>query len=239
MNIPSPEDWGRDKLGRVIDMTRMNTLTTFVHNREAYDVLASINALFETLNSNLANTKKWFVTLFVPRCHSAFIATTRLALSGQNPEAYILMRGCLEYALYAFYIHRDPDSAQTFLHRHNDEASLRKMKKEFRPKAMLDVLRAANTPTAEVATKLYEWTINYGAHPNPHGMLTAMSFEKKNGGMIAETEYFNNDPVIQGLCLKNAARVGVYSLEIFRLILPERFALLSLDLQLDRYKETL
>ena len=175
MNIPSPEDWGKDKLGSVIDVTRTNTFTTFVHNREAYDVLASINALFDTLNSNLANTKNWFVALFVPRCHSAFIAATRLALSGQNPEAHILMRGCLEYALYAFYIHRNPNSAETFVCRHDDEASLKKMRKEFRPKAMLDVLRAANTHTAEVARKLYEWAIDCGAHPNPHGMLTAMS----------------------------------------------------------------
>jgi hypothetical protein len=66
--------------------------------------------------------------LFV-RAHSTYRAAIRLATSGQMPEAFSLLRGCIEYSLYGSYLHKFPSVIQTWIGRDDSEAGKKKARK--------------------------------------------------------------------------------------------------------------
>ncbi len=241
MKIESPNVWGEDSLSKAIDVANAKTIYTFYNKPEEHKVFVDVDTLFETLTDNLTsedaekNWEDWYYLLLIPRCHSAYRAATRLALSGQNPEAYAFIRLCVEYAFYTFYMYKNPERVKIFCRRDEDDDSAKKMRNEFSHKKMANALTAINPQIGEDAETLYLWLIDDGAHPNPIPITAGLSIEeKKNGTTQILTKYFDIDSVIHEICLVNAKRAGVCSLEIFRLILPDLFDTLGLDLQLDK-----
>src|SRR5712691_11655393 len=91
-----PADWGQDALSEFIETARQNTLATFANLRPQYNRLREIHLLYHDLVNNLHNTPDWFSAFFVMRAHASYLGSVRLALSGQVPETYIVLRGCLE-----------------------------------------------------------------------------------------------------------------------------------------------
>lgn len=75
-----------------------------------YAKLAEIDGVFRKLIDNLLNTHDWFAAFFLLRAHSAFLAGSHLAMSGQAAEAYASLRLCLENGLYGLYLARNPGS---------------------------------------------------------------------------------------------------------------------------------
>lgn len=234
-----PESWGKDALSGFIESARQNTLHTFMNRREWYDRLRMLNDTFLRIVTNLGQTDAWFAVGFIPRAHSSYLGAIRLATSGQTPEAYMCMRGCLENALTGFYINQDIDRAEVFLRRDENKESLRKARSLFRPSLMLDKVTDAHANTGKIARKLYDWTIGYGAHPNAMGHITNMTLTQKENGKVVTSDYFASDEKALEVCLKGTASVAVCSLDIFKLILPERFDILGISVALDILREGL
>ena len=98
----SPRGWGDDKLSTFMDAGLNNIYASFTKLREELRLLSDVNDAFYRVAEHLTHPPDWFVALFLLRAHSSYLGGAQLALAGQLPEAYTLLRGCLENALYAF-----------------------------------------------------------------------------------------------------------------------------------------
>src|SRR3989442_15571833 len=131
MSLPPPEGWERDEVSRFLETCRGNVFATFIKTRPAYDKLVGIDQAYRQIQENLVNTQEWFSAFFLLRAHSAFLGAASLALAGQVPEAYAVLRTCLEYSLYGHYLAQNPGSRETWLRRHDDAAAKQRVRDEF------------------------------------------------------------------------------------------------------------
>ncbi len=234
MDVQLPPGWGRDNLAEFIETARHNTFAAFVQARPIWERLNRIDALFRRAIEAMNNSRAWFAGFFLLRSHASYLGAVRLSVSGQLPEAYMVLRGCLENALYGLFLHVNPDLGPVWLNRHEDETSKQRVRDEFRIGRMLDLLEARDAMTGSVARTLYDRTIDYGAHPNEMALLTVLGRTENAGSVTFDVRYLS-DASTQALplCLKTNAQVGVCSLRVFRLVIPERFTILSLSDDLD------
>jgi hypothetical protein len=229
-----PPDWDRDALSEFIETARHNTFATFVNLLREYSVLKNIHELYKYAIDNLINTPEWFAAFFLLRAHSAYLGGVRLAISGQCAETYMVLRGCIEAAIYGLYLSRNKNSQETWLSRHNNEESLKRVKKEFKIVNLFNFLKTVDPKNYNTATLLYERTIDYGAHPNELA-LTSLLKKTDEGDMIKfNLNYLSGYTPAFHLSLKTTAQVGLCSLYIFKNVYSDRFKILGLSEKLDK-----
>lgn len=229
-----PPGWSHDRLSEFIEISRNNTFATFVRARPTWDRLSAIDSIFRRAIDALTNSHAWFAGFFLLRSHASYLGGVRLSTSGQLAEAYMVLRGCLENALYGLFLHETPELRQVWLNRHEDEGSRRRVREEFRITRMLDLLEAKDATTSGAARSLYDRTIDYGAHPNEMALLTVLRQTENPDHVRFDVNYISDDstPAL-ALCLRTNAQVGVCNLRIFRLVIPERFTILGISDSLD------
>jgi len=240
MALPNPPPgWGNDEITKFFDVARGNTYATFANLQPEFQKLIGIDKAYRKLVDNLNQTKDWFAAFFVLRAHSNFLAGARLAASGQLPETYAALRSCLENGLYAVYIAKHPESRETWLRRHDDEAHKKSMREEFQLRKLLEFLASVDRKEGEVARTLYDRAIDYGAHPNERALMQTLQMNKGAGQIEFKVVYLGGDNVQLRLGLKSAAQVGVSVLGMLKLIYKERFDLISLTNDLDLLRQGL
>lgn len=240
VNLPAPPSgWGADDITAFIDNARLNSFATYANLRPEYAKVAEVDGVFRKLIGSLLNTKDWFAAFFLLRAHSAFLAGSHLAMSGQAAETHASLRLCLENGLYGLYLAKNPSSRETWLRRHDSEQATRRVRDEFMIRSLLDTLRAMDGKEAAVAEQLYERCIDYGAHPNERALTLSLKTETGQDTVDFRIVYQTEDPMMFRACLKTAAQVGVSVLGIFRLVFKERFDLTGLTDELNRAREGL
>lgn len=238
--LEPPPNWGADEISNFLEISHRNGFGSFVRLRAPFAKITAIDAFYRRFIENLNHTREWFAAFFVLRAHSSFLGACRLTVSGQIPESYMVLRGCLENALYGFHIATRPELREIWLRRHDDEASMRAVKQEFRIGTIFERLTLTNAQIADVAKALYDRTIDYGAHPNEQALMQVLRMERAAGDIRFEVRYLT--PGVEaafGACFKTTAQVGVCALDIFRIVFRERFQLLGLDRELDQLKRDL
>lgn len=238
--LTPPLNWGADEVSNFLEVAQRNAFGSFVQLRAPFAKLIAIDTFYRRLIDNLNHSREWFAAFFVLRAHSSFLAASRLAISGQLPEAYMVLRGTLENALYGFYIAMRPELRETWLRRHDDAASMHAVKQEFRIRLIFDRLALANARIGDVAKTLYDRTIDSGAHPNEQALMQVLNMQRGAGQIRFEVRYLTPGvaPAF-GACFKTTAQVGVCVLDIFRIVFHERFEILGLTQELDKLKRDL
>jgi hypothetical protein len=239
MDQTPPSNWGADGLSKFIDLAQHNSFASFVNFRAQYQRLEDINQFYHTVIDYLTNTPELVAGLFLLRSHSAFLGAARLSLSGQIPEAFMVLRACLENGLYGLYISRRPTSAEIWLRRHESDSAKSRVRREFSGPNLWRVLENENRNIYETANGLYERTIDYGAHPNERALMTTLNLQHGPEAVSFEVNYLIDDVPNLLMCLKTDAQVGVCTLDIFRCVFKERFDLLGLTEKLSRLKKGL
>ncbi len=240
VNLPAaPGGWGGDDVTAFIDNARLNSFATYTNLRPEYTKVAEIDVVFRKLVGYLLNTKDWFAAFFLLRAHSAFLAGSHLAMSGQAAETYASLRLCLENGLYGLYLSQHPGSRETWLRRHDSDQAKQRVRSEFTIRNLFDSLRGLETKEAAVAEQLYERCIDYGAHPNERALTVSLKQETGQDTVEFRVVYLTDDSVIFRACLKTAAQVGASVLGIFRLVFKERFELTGLTNELNRARQGL
>ena len=231
-----PPGWGSDPLSEFIDNALVNIFATFVHKRIEYKHILHVDSCFYKAASNLSNPTDFIGAFLLLRSHSAYRAACRLALSGQAAESYVVLRSCLEYAIYALHINKNPRLAAIWLQRHDDDASLRAVRNEFQHAKVIGTLQRTDPKLYEAIALLYERTIDSGAHPNER----AITGSTKIGDCAKSKEYLqiylHGDGLALELALKTTAQCGLGGLLVFECIYPERFALLGMTEELHRLR---
>jgi hypothetical protein len=224
-----PDRWGSDRLSEFIELTWNNVLATFHKLPKTYKTICRVDEHFYVAADNLKNPSDPLVALFLLRAHSAFRAAVRLAMSGQLPEAYMVLRGALEQALYGFFINQKPDLADVWLKRHENDQSTKKVKDAFQIVHMLGLLLKRDAALGSTVRRLYERTIDFGAHPNERAIITNMQRNETDESIVFNSNYTSGDGVWLRGCLKTCVEVGVACLKIFEIVFRERFRLLGIS----------
>ncbi len=227
---PRRLDWGSDRLTEFLDMAEHNLWASYAYLDE-FRRLIAVDQVFAELP--LDNHQNWFGGLFFMRCYSAFRAAARLAASGQLTESFALMRLALENAFYALHIHFHPESGESWIGRNNDPKSKQACKKEFQIAPLLKNYEEYETllkdyekhdiHNAAVARKLYEATINYGAHPNIDGFTSNLEIEDNKDDKIISTLQLNTKEIPLKHAMINVLRTGGCCLLIFENLYRDRF----------------
>src|SRR5262249_54550193 len=130
--------------------------------------------------------------------------------------------------------------AEVWLRRQEDEESRKRVRSRFRTERMMELLTAKTDRLGAIVRELYERCIDFGAHPNELALTTNGSMRRgARGELIFEAIYLAGLSDSLRLARKTAAQVGVGTLEVFRLVLPERFDLLSVSAGLEGAKRGL
>ena len=235
---PAPR-WGDDLLSKFIDDALANIFATFANKPAQYRHIVNIDSCFYKAASNLSNPTDLVAAFLLVRSHSAYRAACRLALSGQATESYVILRSCLECAIYALHINKNPPLAELWLRRHDDDVSLRAMRNEFEHKKVIRTLEKTDPKLYDAVASLYERTIDFGAHPNERAITG--SIEIRHGANSKEylPIYLHGDGLALEHALKMTAQCGLDSLLVFQCIYPERFALLGISENLHLLRQKL
>lgn len=229
MSLPNlPHGWEQNEISRFLDAARANEFATFANLKDEVGRLLDIDIAYRKAIDGLNYSKDWFAGFFMLRAHSNFLAACRLCWSGQIPESYALLRSCIENGLYGLYLAKNPDSCEIWLRRHDDEESRKKVKAEFRIRALMDNASAINSGEALIANSLYERTIDCGAHPNELALMQVLKIDHGKDKVEFKNVYLDEDSTALRLAIKTTAQVGICTLSLFESIYPERFKILEL-----------
>jgi hypothetical protein len=238
---PTPAGWGGGTFTEFLDASRQNVFAGFANTHPVFQRFSEIDRTYRTVIENLKNPPDWFVAMFILRTHSSFLGAAHLALAGQLPEAYMLMRGCLENAIYGFYFHLEPASHERWLRRHDSDDARKIVRREFEIARMIKRLHERDEPLGTVVKVLYERTIDNGAHPNERGLLQMVRIGKPEQPKEhrIEIRYLTANNSASMVCLKSTAQVGVSGLKVFRHFLPERYEFLGVNENIDALQRDL
>ena len=230
MTVPEtpPPNWGADGLTVFLDQARANQFATFVHKPDWYRRLSAIDACFATASRDWSNPQSEVAALLLIRTHGAYRAACGAALSGQAAETFVLLRAALEAAGYALHIQRNPALALLWLKRHDSDADLKAAKKAFEVGSVRRTVEAADRAGSKVFDKLYQRTIDHGAHPNMFSILGNASVEPSDRGRDMSHILLHGDGLALDHGLKSTAQAGICCLEILQCAFAARFELLGL-----------
>jgi len=239
MNIEIPESWGKDPVSNFIQSAYQNNIATFTNFKGSpiCKAIYETDSLFRLATNIEYRQHERLLPNFIGRCHSAYLGGVKLSTSGQIVETYMVIRGCLENALYALYINDDPTVDEEFpersvawLNRGKDEESTKKCRQIFTYGAVRDNLIKQDKTLSQEASLLYKRTIDYGAHPNFCGHITTS--DVKTGGITIQFLIPGTD--VFKLCVQTAVEVGICSLRIFNRVFLDRFRSVGITARIDK-----
>jgi hypothetical protein len=236
LNKNIPLHWGDDSLSKFIEMAQHNTFATFANFPHQYKILNNIHDVYISVIDNLPKSQDFFAYFFILKAHSAYLGGVRFAISGQCAEAYMVLRGCLESAIYGLYLSRNKGSQEVWLNRHENEESLKRVKNEFKMFNLFNELESVDPAIHKTTRLLYERTIDYGAHPNELALTSLLRKTEEEDKIKFDLDYLtDNTPAFQ-LVMETTAQVGLCALYIFKNIYKERFDILGISEKLDRFR---
>ncbi len=241
MKIELPDDWGNDSITKFMDDAFMNCVATMVNFKglPITGTMIEVNDLFFAANGIKCHpTKEILLPLFLGRSHSAYLGAVRLSTSGQVAETYMVVRGCLENALYALFIQDDPtknepipNRPRIWLERADNEAAGKRCRNTFSAKDVLENLTKHNKELGRKARVLYQIAIDRGAHPNFVGHLTTSKISLQGGSIDF---LIPGDQMVCKACIQFTLQVGLCALKIFELAYDDKFRCEGITPQLEK-----
>jgi hypothetical protein len=226
--------WGETELSKFFDSVHSNQRANSVNLAGPYAVIEKIDGAFARAGKNLIKPTPPMCGVFFLRTYYAFRAAAGLALAGQVVEAFVVMRSILEYAGYGLRIFADPKLERVFIDRN---IGAEEMKAAFTIREVRTAISTFDPKLADVFDDLYQRSIDFGGHPNPHGMLTAVSLDRKDETFAGLTTYaLSGDPVAITHALKSIAQAGLMGLMTAQHIFKAKFELLGIRAEIDELR---
>ena len=201
-------------LEEYIDGTRQNAHNTLNRYPEHAAVLRRINDAFDHVLGFLSSNPETAV-IFAPMAHADFLAAMRLALGGELPASFGASRACVEAALYAFFLFRNPHLNKVWAARHKDEAARKRVRKDFTYVAMVKTLTTYLEKVGSQADFAYQTTIDLGAHPNIMKLFANLTHDEAED---PEWQYINLQKADVTIAIRGVAMCAIAALNIFKLI---------------------
>ena len=109
-----------------------------------------------------------------------YLAGIRTAMTGQAGAIFPTLRTALEYACYAFLITENTALAEVWSDRHKSAYHLKASRRAF-GQAVAETAKRLNRIQAgagDWVAEAYEVGIDFGAHPNPKGVFSHVTFDE-------------------------------------------------------------
>ena len=239
MTGKKPPDWDNDPLSLFFKDAEYNERANAFNFPKTYELLGQVHALFQKFEEVIEKDNR--DELLVPRIlmvrvHSSFLAGIRLAMSGQASESFPILRFVVEYAWYALHIAKDPGTKRSkiWLRRDDDAEAQKRCTLEFRVKKVQRTHEALDAATAKEFHGVYKDLISFGAHPNPFGVMTALSKIETDNQIDYSVDILNPERVPALHALKMAVTTAIGALKTFQLVFPKRFTDAGLDLEIEK-----
>jgi hypothetical protein len=223
-----PLKWSSDPLSAFWDAAGGNVIANFAHGSPEVQLMQQIDELLRRIAANLIEPKNSVVALLLLRTHSAYRAATLLAASGMPTDTYPAIRSILETAGYALLIHREPRLGEMWLRRDEGPPEKQAVRKAFTPRAIKDALEHVDRGLLQVFDTLYEYCIDFGAHPNEKALTANLSMTEDGKTKHLKVQYLHGNTVFTIGAMKNTARAGLFALFVFQHTMAARFELLGL-----------
>ncbi|MBN1826665.1 MAG: hypothetical protein JW958_10390 [Candidatus Eisenbacteria bacterium] len=236
---PTPPGWGNDSLSEYIDVARQNVFATFHNLKHIYERLRDISGVFKELEAHLNNPKEWFAVFFVVRAECSYLSAAELALSGKAVEAFVVLRACLEAALYGLYLSRNPDKQEVWLRRGEDEKARKACRNEFTSGRLLRCLKEVDSVTHDRVKKLYDISLDFGGHPNELAITSMLESDTEDGQIHFNQLCMTDNDYRLRHALAMTARTGICVLDVFRNVFSERYEILDLPEKIDALRKDL
>ncbi len=111
--------------------------------------------------------------LLMMNSHAAFLAAVRIALSGQSPPAFMVLRGCLESALYALIAKQSEANVEIWLEREKRTKECRNL---YTAAVAIKILEK-DSNLQDSVRYAYDSLIDHGAHPNKISVLKNLTLK--------------------------------------------------------------
>jgi hypothetical protein len=227
------EDLADRDLMQFLEIAHQNQCGNRARFPEPSSMIERVDNCFVRGAENLINPKPVISGLFFLRSQYAYKAAAGMSLSGQVAESFPMMCSCLEYAGYALLIKNTPALQEVFLNRHVDDFGMREQKTQFTIGNTIAIIRKFDGTLATIFKGLYDRTIDFGAHPNPVGMLSTLKIEKteSSGTLGIDALTIAPEPLMHAM--KTTAQVGLTALFVFQHIFKAKFELLGIREEMD------
>ncbi|CAO3379248.1 hypothetical protein [Azospirillum argentinense] len=125
-------------------------------------------------------------SLLQMNAYMGFLAGVRMALSGHSLAVFPLMRVALESACYGLMMARDPALVTIWGARHDSPEHRKVCRNAFTVAKANAYLKGWADDIHQLVADCYEAAIDFGAHPNPIGIMNQVSFdEERSDGNVA------------------------------------------------------
>jgi hypothetical protein len=202
-------------------------------------IIERIHSCFVRAGQSLHDPKPLMSAVLLNRCQYAFKTASGLALAGQVVEVFPILRSVLEYAGYGLLLHESPELESVFVLRHLSPKEKKKQKDAFNIGAVKVAVRRRNTNLADVFVENYERTIDFGAHPNPRGVFSAMVPVDEGDGPTGQmTMALYNEPKILVHAFKSTGQVGLTALHLLQYAFGPEFQRAGIACEMEEIANT-
>jgi hypothetical protein len=143
----------------------------------------------------------------------------------------MVLRGALENALYANFMHADPEGqkfAEVWLNRNHGKKEKDLVINTFKMGNLREALSTRSESIGRNAATLYERLIDLGGHPNQQGHFGSAAWYEEDGEPMFTVFAVTDNVAVRALALKLTVEVGLTILDVFNLIYGKRFELAGL-----------
>jgi len=206
---------------------------------ERYRIIQRVDDCYAAVGKHLADVQPIFTGPMFLRSQYAYKAAAGTTLAGQFSESFVLMRSCLEYAGYAILIFTNPRLEEVFLNRHADKASKNAQRRTFEISTITKAIAGFDQKLSNIFSDMYDRSIDFGGHPNPHAMIGSMNINKDDDEQLTSMSTFAlavNPKVIE-FSMHKVAQVGLTSLCIFEHMFTHQFEVAGIRSEMDALKE--
>ncbi len=109
-------------------------------------------------------------------------------------------------------------------------------KSKFRIGKIRSIIASFDTRLAEVFRTFYERSVDFGGHPNPHGIMGAIQMPESPVDQSFTALALSTDKQVLLHAMKSAAQVGLTALFIFQHIFKPKFELLGIREEMDKLR---
>jgi hypothetical protein len=225
-------------LQHFLDTVHANQNANRINFAHWYQIIDLIDVCFVRAGKNLINPKPVITGNLLLRCQYAFKTAAGLALAGQMVEAFVMQRSVLEYAGYCLKIYDTPALEDVFLSRHVGTKEMKAQREAFQIGPVRNAIERYDAMLAGHFNLLYQRSVNFGAHPNPHAIIGITALDERGNETGVMVVAISNDSQIIKFVLKSTAQVGLTALCILQHVFREKFELLGIRQEIDALKNT-
>lgn len=210
-----------DLLAEFFEITRNSRAASANDLQAEYVDIQAVDGVFLNFLSDWTDPECFGAAPLVIRAHPTFRVAAQLVLSGQVPEAFMIIRGTLEGALYANHIDVTPNAFDIWIQRSESPDAKKRCMTEFSAKNVFASLRERHGPLGVAIGRLYERTIDFGAHPNQAAVTSSLEVQEHDAGVSYEHAYVTRDIGLLRLGARSLCQAGIMVLDALSLVFPK------------------